>query len=159
MGFLFFPLAVLVFWIGQTSLAWHHAGAIDGAGPAGRMESIARVSAQQAEMFGSACAATAVARSGVVAPSMLVVLPPGVVLPTGAVCMTAAGTGNGRNVYGYMHVGPGAVGIVLADTQDNAVWYRVQSAGVAISLATGETASIPVAIPVGSLVDWIQTTS
>jgi hypothetical protein len=157
MGFLLLPLAVLLFWMGQTGLAWHQSEAIDGAGRVGRMESLAQVSAQQAELFGSACASTAIAHPGVVAASLPVTLPPGVVLPPGALCMTTAGTGSGRNVYGYLPVSPGAVGKVLADTQDNAVWYRVQRAGVAIGLATGEAAAVPVAIPVGYLVDWIET--
>ncbi|SAL05231.1 hypothetical protein AWB78_07374 [Caballeronia calidae] len=159
MGFVILPLVAVLFWFGLTMQASQLANAVPGAGPAGRMESLAAVSAQQAEMFGSACASTALASPGVVTTGMTVILPTGVALPGGAVCMTISYIGNGRNVYGYLPVSPGAIGIVLSDTQDNAVWYRVQSAGVAVNLATGETASIPSTIPVGDLVDWIQTSS
>ncbi len=91
-------------------------------------------------------------------PKHLVTLPSGVVLPAGAVCLTTA-AGAGRNVYGYLPAVPGAAGQLLNDSQGNAMWFRVQSAGIALNLMTGRTASVPASIPVGSLLTWIQTSS
>lgn len=159
MGFLALPFMVVMFWLGLAAIAFQQSQAVTGAGVVGRMDSLAQISAHQAEMFGAACASTAIAQTGVVTASMVVILPPGVVLPAGAMCMTTAGAGNGRNVYGYLPVSAGAVARVMSDTQDNAVWYRVQRAGAAISLVTGETMVVPAGIPAGNLVDWIQTTS
>lgn len=73
--------------------------------------------------------------------------------------MTTAGTGNSRNVYGYVPVAPGAMGRVLTDSQYNAMWHRVQSAGQAINLATGQTVAVPASIPTGVLLAWVQTSS
>lgn len=159
MAFLILPIVAVLFYFGIAMQGWQISQAVPGAGPAGRADTLAQVSAQQAEMFGAACANTAIAATGVVASSMIVVLPPGATLPTGAVCMTTPGVGEGRNVYGYLPAVAGAAGRLLADTQNNAVWYRAQSAGIAINLSTGQTAAVPTSIPVGALVEWIQTSS
>lgn len=159
MAFLILPMIAAFFWFGMSMQGWQLAQAVPGAGKAGRMETLALVSAQQAEMFGAACIRSAISSPGTISPSITVTLPPGVTQPAGAVCMTTAGPGNGRNVYGYMPVASGAIGHVLADSQQNAMWHRVQSAGLAINLATGQTVSVPAALPVGVLLAWIQTTS
>ncbi|MBN6207071.1 hypothetical protein JYK21_11405 [Ralstonia pickettii] len=159
MAFLILPMITVLFWLGLSTQAWQMADAVPGAGPAGRMASLAQVSAQQAQMFGTACISAATSNPGVVSSRMAVTLPPGVALPTGAVCMTTAGTGNGRNVYGYVPVAPGAMGRVLSDSQYNAMWHRVQSTGQAVNLATGQAMAVPASIPAGVLLAWVQTSS
>ncbi len=159
MAFLILPLMAVFFWIGMSMQGWQLAQAVPGAGPAGRMETLAQVSAQQAEMFGAACISSAISNPGVISSAITVTLPAGVTQPAGAVCMTTAGPGNGRNVYGYMPVASGAIGHVLTDSQRNAMWHRVQSAGLAVNLATGQTTPVPATLPVGVLLAWIQTTS
>lgn len=159
MAFLILPLITVLFWLGLSTQAWQMADAVPGAGPAGRMALLAQVSAQQAQMFSAACIRTASSNPGAVSPSMAVTLPAGVTLPPGAVCMTTAGTGNGRNVYGYVPVAPGAIGSVLTNSQYNPMWHRVQSAGQAVNLATGQTVAVPASIPAGVLLAWVQTSS
>lgn len=159
MAFAVLPLMVVVFWLSLSVTGWQQAQAVPGAGPAGMLEARAIVAAQRAEMFGTSCVSAALAAPGAISQSLPVTLPPGVVLPTGAVCMTTSGPGNGRNVYALLPAQPGAFGRVRSDTQNNVAWFRVVSAGSASNLATGEVAAVPATIPVGYLLNWVQTSS
>lgn len=67
--------------------------------------------------------------------------------------------GSGRNVYGYLPAAPGAAGKLLADAQGGNNWFVIRAAGVAVSLAGGNTMSVPTTIPVSSLLNWVQTSS
>lgn len=159
MAFLILPMITALFWLGLTAQSWQLADAVPGAGPAGRMVMQAQVSAQQAQMFATACISVATSNPGEVSPNIAVPLPLGVTLPTGAVCMTTAGTGNSRNVYGYVPVVPGAMGRVLTDSQYNPMWYSVRTSGQAVNLATGQAVVVPTSIPVGVVLAWVQTSS
>lgn len=158
MAFLMLPIITVLFFLGVGIQAWQLAQAVPGAGVPGRMDAAAIVSAQQAQVFGAACVATASATPGLIG-TVTPVLPAGVLTPTGAVCMAAARAGGGRDIYGYIPVTPGAPGLLIQNTQGNAAWFRVQSQGVAINLMTGVTYTVPTVIPAGVLIDWVQTTT
>jgi hypothetical protein len=159
MAFLILPFVVVFFFMGLSAQAWQLSQSVQGAGIAGQMDTRATVTAQQAEMFASACISNAIASSGLISTSIVVTLPIGVNLPNNALCMTTPASGGGRNVYGYMLVAPGAIGQIQADSSEGVTWYRVSSAGVASNLATGEIVAVPSTIPIGNVVEWIQTTS
>ena len=158
MAFALLPLAAVMLLFGLGIQAFQLADSVPGAGPAGQMETRSVVSSQQAAMFGTACVSTALAQRGAISPNMTVTLPAGVLLPAGAVCMTTA-NGSGRNVYGYLPAAPGAAGKLLADAQGGNNWFVIRAAGVAVSLAGGNTMSVPTTIPVSSLLNWVQTSS
>jgi hypothetical protein len=159
MAFLVFPIITVLFFLGVGAQAWQLAQTVPGAGVSGHMDTVAAVSAQQAQAFGAACVATASATPGLVSLNITPALPAGVSMPTGAVCMAAARTGGGRDIYGYVPVAPGAAGLLIQNTQGNAAWFRVKSQGAAVNLVTGVTYAIPAMIPVGALIDWVQTTT
>ena len=157
MGFVMLPIVAVLFWLGITAQALQLSQAVPGAGVSGHMESLAGVTAQQAQVFGAACSATAGATPGLVGQSIVPSLPSGVVLPAGAVCMATARSGGGRDIIGYMPVQAGAAGEIIANSEGNLAWYRVQSQGSAINLVTGLATAVPAAIPVGALLHWVQT--
>jgi hypothetical protein len=157
MGFLILPFVMVIAFIGLAMQAHQQADAVPGAGQPGQMEAAAVASGQRAEAYGSACAASAISRPGVVSSGLQVTLPPGVVAPVSSGCIAQADGSGGRLVYGWIAGGPGVSGWILKDTQMNAVWHQVQSAGVALNIVTAQTVAVPVAIPVGALVDLIQT--
>ncbi|MFS8981156.1 hypothetical protein PO002_43455 [Cupriavidus necator] len=156
MGYLILPIVTVMFCLGIVAQSWQLSEAAPGAGVPGRMESVATVTAQQAQAFGAACVATAGATPGLVGANVVPLLPTGVVAPAGAGCMAVASPSGGRDVYGYMRVSSGASASLLGSTQGNLAWFRVRSAGTAVNIATGMTYSVPATIPVGSLVHWVQ---
>ena len=159
MAFLMLPIITVLFFLGVGVQAWQLAQAVSGAGVPGRMEAAANVSAQQALVFGAACVATARATPGLISASISPALPAGVSTPAGAVCMAAARAGGGRDIYGYMPVAPGAAGFLIQNTQGNVAWFRVSRQGTAVNMVTGVTYAVPTMIPVGALIDWVQTTT
>lgn len=152
------PLVIVVFGLGLSMVNWQVGQQAPGAGMAGSMEALAAAAAQQAEVFGAACLAAATGAPGLISSNLAVALPAGVGSPSGAACMTTS-AGVGRNVYAYMAAVPGAAGQILQDSQGNAQWFRVQSAGIAANLMTGRTGAVPASIPVGSLLTWAQTSN
>lgn len=158
MGYFIFPMAVVLFFAGVAAQLGQMALAVPGSGEAGRMSAAATLAARQVEVFATACVNTALAAPGMVASNLIVTLPAGVNAPAGAVCMTTA-AGVGRNVYGYAPGVGGLAGQIQADTHSSFTWLQVRSAGQAVTLATGATTSVPASIPVGAVVDWVQTSS
>ncbi|MCY1273543.1 hypothetical protein D9M68_247300 [compost metagenome] len=156
MGYLIMPIATVLFCLGFVAQLAQLSQAVPGAGVPGRMESVATVTAQQAQAYGAACAATAGATPGLVGASVVPVLPAGMTTPAGAGCMAVANPAGGRDVYGYVRVAPGAGAALLGSTQGSLVWFRVRSQGAAVNLATGIAYSVPVNIPIGALVHWVQ---
>ncbi|MBP0623435.1 hypothetical protein [Cupriavidus consociatus] len=156
MGYLILPIATVLFCLGIVAQSRQLSEAAPGAGVAGRMESVATVTAQQAQAYGSACVSTAGATPGLVGASVTPVLPSGMVAPAGAGCMAVANPGGGRDVYGYVRVSSGASGALLSSTEGSLAWFRVRSQGTAVNLATGVAYSVPATIPVGALVNWVQ---
>jgi hypothetical protein len=153
-----FPLITVLIWCGFSMQTWQLSQAAPNAGVAGGMQTKAQVSSDQAILFGSRCIEVAAAAPGLISNAITITLPNGVTLPAGAACMTTPAAG-GRNVYAYIPAAPGAIGILMRDSQMNSAWHRVQSAGLAINLVTGQLVAVPATIPVGSLVDWVQTNS
>ena len=156
MGFAILPMVIALFFAGIATQAGQLARAVNGAGDVGLMENRAVVTAQRAEVFGSACVDAATATPGLVSANVPVNLPAGVNLPSGALCMTSAAAGGGRDVYAYLPAAPGAAGRIVADTQTNVAWARVAAQGQAVNLVTGAVSAVPASIPVGSLLDWVQ---
>lgn len=156
MGYLILPIVTVLFCLGIVAQSWQLSQAAPGAGVAGRMESVAAVTSQQAQAYGAACVSTADATPGVVGASLIPMLPSGVVAPTGAVCMAVANPGGGRDVYGYVPVSSGAGAALLGSTQGSLAWFRVRSQGTAINISTGIAYGMPSTIPVGALVHWVQ---
>lgn len=156
MGFAILPMVVALFFAGVATQAGQLAASVDGSGDVGLMESHAVITAQQAEVFGSACVDAAIATPGLVSSSISASLPAGVSVPGGAVCMATAAAGGGRNVYAYLPAAPGAAGKIVSDTQTNVAWSRVSAQGQAVNLVTGTVGAVPASIPVGSLLDWVQ---
>ncbi|CAE6956636.1 hypothetical protein [Paraburkholderia domus] len=157
MGFAILPMVAFLFYFGLQMMGLQAANSVPGAGPVGQMQNRQVISAQQAEMWGEACYASASAQPGVVSSAVQVTLPTGVNAPSNEGCVTTPiGTG-GRNIYGYMQVAPGAVGQVQGDSNENLIWYRVTRQGAAISLVSGEAVPVPNQIPVGDLVDYSTT--
>ncbi|MBP0633142.1 MULTISPECIES: hypothetical protein [unclassified Cupriavidus] len=156
MGYLILPIATVLFCLGIVAQSRQLSEAAPGAGVAGRMESIAMVTAQQAQAYGSACVSTAGATPGLIGASVIPVLPSGMVAPAGAGCMAVANPGGGRDIYGYVRVSSGASGALLNSTDGSLAWFRVRSQGTAVNLATGIAYSVPATIPVGALVHWVQ---
>lgn len=158
MAFAILPFAAIMLLFGLGMQASQLADGVPGAGLAGQMETRSVVSSQQAAMFGAACQNAAIAQPGVVSPSIPVTLPAGVLLPTAAICMTTP-NGSGRNVYAYLPAAPGAAGRLLADSLGSGNWFAVRTAGLAVNLSAGTSLPVPATIPVGSLLNWIQTSS
>ncbi|MBB6592752.1 hypothetical protein LBW62_08165 [Ralstonia solanacearum] len=158
MAFAILPFAAIMLLFGLGMQASQLADSVPGAGLAGQMETRSLVSSQQAAMFGTACLNAAIAQPGAVSPSIAVTLPAGVLLPLAAVCMTMS-NGSGRNVYAYLPAAPGAAGRLLADSLGSGNWFAVRAAGVAVNLSVGNTMPVPATIPVGSLLNWTQTSS
>ncbi|MDF3883108.1 hypothetical protein [Cupriavidus basilensis] len=158
MRFALLPLITVLIWCGFSMQAWQLSQAAPHAGVPGGMQAKAQVSSDQAILFGSMCIEVAAAAPGLISNAIAVTLPTGVALPAGATCMTTPAPG-GRNVYAYIPAAPGATGILMRDSQMNSAWHRVRSAGVAANLVTGQLVAVPPTIPVGSLVDWVQTNS
>ncbi|TDF64880.1 hypothetical protein [Cupriavidus sp. L7L] len=156
MGYLFLPIATVLFSLGIVAQSWQLSQAAPGAGVAGRMEVVATVTAQQAQAYGAACISTADATPGLVSASLVPLLPSGMVAPTGAGCMAVANPGGGRDVYGYVRGSSGAGAALLGSTQGSLAWFRVRSQGTAINLSTGNAYSVPSTIPAGALVHWVQ---
>lgn len=156
MGYLVLPIAAVLFCVGIMAQGWQLAQAVPGAGVPGRMESVATVTAQQAQAYGAACVMTAGATPGLVGASVAPVLPSGMVAPAGAGCMAVANPGGGRDVYGYVRVSSGAGAALLGSTQGSLAWFRIRSQGTAVNIATGNAYSVPATIPVGALVHWVQ---
>lgn len=159
MGSAFLPIATALFVIGLTAQAWQMSQGAPGAGVAGGMDSQATTSAQQGQMWGAACLSTASRTPGLVSSNISPTLPSGVVSPKGAVCMAATRAGGGRDVYAYLPRVPGAIGALMSATQGDVSWYRVDTAGSAINLATGSAVAVPTSIPAGSLLQWAQISS
>lgn len=156
MGYLFLPIATALFCLGILTQLWQQSQATPGAGVAGRMDTVAVVTAQQAQAYGSACIATVGATPGLVGVSVVPALPAGMIAPVGAGCMAVANPSGGRDVYGYMRVAPGASASLLGTSQGNLAWFRVESQGSAVNIATGATHNVPPSLPVGALVHWVQ---
>ncbi|MBF6989380.1 hypothetical protein [Cupriavidus sp. IK-TO18] len=156
MGYLILPIATVLFSLGLVAQSWQLSQAAPGAGVPGRMESVATITAQQAQAYGAACVSTADTTPGLVGASLVPALPSGMVTPTGAGCMAVANPGGGRDVYGYVRVASGAGAELLGSTQGSLAWFRVRSQGTAINLSTGIAYSVPSTIPVGALVHWVQ---
>ncbi|TPQ29973.1 hypothetical protein [Cupriavidus pinatubonensis] len=156
MGYLVLPIAAVLFCAGIMAQGWQLAQAMPGAGVPGRMESVATVTAQQAQAYGAACVTTAGAMPGLVGAGVAPVLPSGMVAPAGAGCMAVAKPGGGRDVYGYVQVSSGAGAALLRSTQGSLAWFWIRSQGTAVNIATGSTYSVPATIPVGALVHWVQ---
>ena len=156
MGYLILPIATVLFSLGIVAQSWQLSQAAPGAGVPGHMESVAMVTAQQAQAYGAACVSTAEATQGLVGASLIASLPSGIVAPSGAGCMAVAKPGGGRDVYGYVRVASGAGAALLGSTQGSLAWFRVRSQGTAINLSTGIAYSVPTTIPVGALVHWVQ---
>ena len=72
--------------------------------------------------------------------------------------MTVA-NGTGRDIYAYVPSVAGEAGQIVSDTMSSNSWFQVRSGGIATNLVTGETATVPLSIPVGSILDWVQTSS
>jgi len=159
MGYLLLPIAMVLFYLGLASQAGQLAGSVPGAGQAGRLDAISVVRAQQAEVFGAACIDQASAIPGLISAGISPVLPSGVAVPTNAVCMTTSAPAGARNVYAFLPSAPGAAGAVAVDSDLNGSWYRVQTLGIAVNLASGQASAVPTSIPAGSLLQWIQTSS
>lgn len=157
MGFQLLPMVVVVFFLGVMTQLVQLSGAVPGAGVAGRAESLAQVTAQQAEAFGVVCLNKALATPGAISASIAVTMPAGVLVPRNAVCTTTAGPAGSRNVLAYMPGAAGAPGRIVADTASNSTWFSVQATG-AVSLNTGLPSPLPAAIPVGYLLNWSQVT-
>lgn len=158
MAFALLPLAAILLLVGLTTQIAQIGNSVPGAGMAGQMDAVARVSAQQAEMFGTACSATASAQPGMISASLPVTLPPGVQLPKGAVCMTTA-AGSGRNVFAFLPSVAGEADTVMDDMSQSSTWFSVSNRGLATNLASGQLVAVPLSIPVGSILDWVQTSS
>lgn len=158
MGFALLPFAAILLMLGLAMQGAQLADTVPGAGLAGRSATLALVSAQQAEMFATSCASTAGVQTGVVSASLAVALPVGVALPRGAVCMTVA-NGSGRDIYAYLPSVAGEAGQIVIDTMGSGSWFQIRSGGIASNLITGENAAVPLSIPVGSILDWVQTSS
>lgn len=156
MGYLFLPIATAFFCLGILTQLWQQSQAAPGAGVAGRMDTVAIVTAQQAQAYGSACVATVGATPGLVGQSVAPVLPAGMLPPVGAGCMAVANSSGGRDVYGYMRVAPGASASLLGASQGSRAWFRIESQGSAVNIATGVAHTVPAALPVGALVHWVQ---
>jgi hypothetical protein len=158
MAFAILPFAAIMLLFGLGIQATQLADSVPGAGLAGQMETRSLVSSQQAAMFGTACVNAAIAQTGVISPSIAVTLPAGVLLPASAVCMTTP-NGSGRNVYAYLPAAPGAAGRLIADSLGSGNWFAVRTTGVAVNLSAGNSMPVPATIPVGSLLNWTQTSS
>ncbi|MBY4898657.1 hypothetical protein [Cupriavidus sp. AU9028] len=156
MGYLFLPIATVLFCLGILAQLMQQSEAMPGAGVAGRIDSMASITAQQALAYGAACLATVEATPGLVGASIAPVLPAGMVSPVGVGCMAVLNPAGGRNVYGYMRVAPGASAAVLKNSGGSLAWLRVESVGSAVNLMTGAAQTVPAALPIGSLVHWIQ---
>ncbi|SOY77611.1 conserved hypothetical protein; putative exported protein [Cupriavidus taiwanensis] len=156
MGYLILPLATVLFCMGIVAQSRQLSQAVPGAGVPGRMESVAAVTAQQAQAYGAACVSTAGATPGLVGASVAPMLPAGMAAPAGAGCMAVANPAGGRDVYGFVRVAPGAGAVLLNSTDGSVAWFRVRSQGTAVNLATGTAYSVPASIPVGTLVHWVQ---
>lgn len=157
MGFAILPMVAFLFYFGLQMLGFQSANSVAGAGPIGQMQNRQVISAQQAEMLGEACYASASAQPGVVSSTVQMTLPAGVNAPANGGCMTTSTGTGGRNIFGYIQVAPGAVGQVQGDSKENLIWYRVTQQGSAISLVSGEAVAVPNQIPVGALVDYSTT--
>ncbi|TWG87972.1 hypothetical protein L602_001500001050 [Cupriavidus gilardii J11] len=120
------------------------------------MDTVAIVTAQQAQAYGAACVATVGATPGLVSQSVAPVLPAGMLPPVDAGCMAVVNSSGGRDVYGYMRVAPGASASLLGTSQGSRAWFRIESQGSAINIATGVAHTVPSSLPVGALVHWIQ---
>ncbi|WP_224081681.1 hypothetical protein [Cupriavidus laharis] len=150
------PIAAVLFCAGIMAQGWQLAQAMPGAGLPGRMESVATVTAQQAQAYGAACVTTAGATPGLVGASVVPLLPSGMTVPAGAGCMAVAKPGGGRDVYGYVPVSSGASAALLGSTGGSLGWFRVRSQGTAVNISTGTAYSVPASIPIGALVHWVQ---
>ncbi|MGF6440608.1 hypothetical protein [Paraburkholderia youngii] len=157
MGFLIYPLAVAMFCIGLTMQFTQTAQSVPGsaAWPM-HQDAIATITAQQSEVFASACLTAALTARGVVSQQMTVVMPAGTLAPASAVCATTAAPGGGRYVYAYSAMPSGMSANILKDTYSNPSWYRVSVAGQAANLVTGLVSAVPATIPVGDIVQWLQ---
>jgi hypothetical protein len=159
MGYAILPLLMVALWVGLATQGNQLAQAVPGAGLAGRMDATAFAAAQRAEVFGTACVSTASATAGLISNAVAVTLATGVTTPAGAGCMTVAIAGGGRNVYAWVPAVPGVAARVAADTLGSLAWYRVPTQGQAVNLMNGQVSAVSTAVPVGSLLDWIQTTN
>ncbi|MCA8355598.1 hypothetical protein [Burkholderia cepacia] len=151
---------IAVFFIGAAAVGTQLRNLIPGEGPASRMDNLALVTAQQAELLGSACINHALASPGVVGTNIATPLPPGVnTQQLKWACEVDTAPGGGRNVYAWLATSPGAAGYVMNDTDFSAVWHIVRSTGQAQNLVTRDIVSVPSAIPVGALVDIVYTST
>ena len=156
MSFAFFPLAILLLFIGFNAQMYDNAQAISGAGEQGYMQTLARVRAQQLSAFAMACQAQAVSQPGVISSGLAVSMPLGANIPAGAVCLTTAAATGGRNVYAWMPAVGGMAAAAYDISQYNASWYNVTASGVAANMVTGQTSAIPASITSPAVVNWTQ---
>lgn len=157
MGFMILPMAVALFCIGLTMQFTQTAQAVPGSTSwPSHVDAIATITAQQSELFASACLTAALTSPGLVSQQMTVVMPAGTLAPASAVCATATAPGGGRYVYAYSPMPSGMGANVLSDTYNNPSWYRVSTAGQAANLVTGLVSAVPTSIPVGDIVQWLQ---
>jgi hypothetical protein len=159
MGYALAPLAIFFMYFGAQMLEQQTANSVQGAGIVGAMTSAAQVAAQQAEMWGTACALSAAEDVGAISAAIPVSLPAGVNAPSNAGCITTAAASDGRNVYAYVPAPKGTAGKVFSGTNMSYTWYRVKAAGEAVSLADGTILAVPTAIPVGDLVEYDLTSN
>lgn len=155
MFFTMLPTIFALFFTGLNTQAVMSAQNMPGAGPVGRMNTLAQSSAQLGMVFGTACINAAAAQPGVVG-NFVVAMPAGVVTPANAQCQATAIAGGGRNVYASLLDQPGMAGNIQLATQQNAAWWRVSAVGQAANLVNNQASGIPVNIPAGSLLDWVQ---
>lgn len=158
MGFLVLPIMVVLFFIGLGMQMDQLAQAVDGSGRVGRMTNTATVAAQRMQTYAASCLDAATASPGLISPSLTVLLPSGVLAPQGATCMTTAAGAGTRYVYSYAVSLPGEAAQLMTDTHWSSVWYLVQAQGQAVNLFTSTVSAVPAAIPVGTVLDWVQIT-
>lgn len=157
MGYMLLPFFTSLFFVGLTMQMGQMTNSGPGAGLSGAKETASLVRAQAVETYAAACVEAAYAAPGVVSGNLPVVLPAGVIAPTGSGCITTAGPPGGRYVYAYGPNTPGAMSQVAGDSGGNAAWYQVRIAGQAVNASTGTVTNVPQVIPVGSLLEWVQT--
>ncbi|QRR11790.1 hypothetical protein FPJ27_36910 (plasmid) [Burkholderia sp. MS455] len=120
------------------------------AGSDARAESVAQTRAVQAEVFATACVASAQGQPGVVSDAMAVTWPTGMTAVNGSICATSR-DGTGRMVYAGLPTKPGAAGVLMERLDNPAFWYAVPVSGTAKALSSGQTINVPTLFPAGTL--------
>ncbi|HHY6930462.1 TPA: hypothetical protein ACV4T7_004413 [Burkholderia ambifaria] len=120
------------------------------AGADARADGVAQTRALQAEVFATACVASAKGQPGVVSDALTVNWPTGMTAVTGSICATSQ-DGVGRIVYAGMPMKPGAAGVLMERLDNPAFWYAVPTSGTAKALSSGQTINVPTVFAAGTL--------